>query len=58
MGSQVLNTIAEIFLQYFKDKDIKCLLDTKNITFYIRYMDDIFIIYDSKRMHLTLSPRI
>jgi len=55
MGSPVLNTIAEIFLQYFKDKHIKRLLDTRNITFYVRYVDGILIIYDSKR---TLSPRI
>jgi hypothetical protein len=50
-GSTVSNTIAEIFLQYFKDKHIKCLLNTRNITFYICYMDDMLIICDSKRMH-------
>jgi hypothetical protein len=58
MESPVSNTIVEIFLQYFEDKHRKHHLDTKNITFYIRYMDDILIIYDSKRMHPTLSPRI
>jgi len=48
MGSPILNTTAEIFLQYFEDKRIKHLLDTKNITYYIRYVDDVLTIYDSK----------
>ena len=49
MGSPILNTIAEIFLHYFEDKHIKHLLDTKNITFYIRYVADVLIIYYSKK---------
>jgi hypothetical protein len=50
-GSPISNTIAEIFLQYFEDKHIKHLLDTKNITYYIRYVDDVLILYESKRIH-------
>jgi len=50
MGSPISNLIGEIFLQYFEDKHIKHLLDTKNITFYICYVADILIIYDTKRI--------
>jgi len=48
MGSPILSTIAEIFLQLLEDILIKQLLDTKNITFYTMYVDDILIIYDTK----------
>jgi hypothetical protein len=44
MGSPISSTIAEIFLQHLEDIHIKQLLDTKNIIFYIRYVDDILII--------------
>ena len=40
----ISSTIAEIFLQYFQDKHIKHFLDTKNVTFYVHYVDDILII--------------
>jgi hypothetical protein len=50
MGSPISSTIAEIFLQHFEDTHIKQLLDTKNILFYTRYVDDIVIIYDTKRI--------
>jgi hypothetical protein len=43
--------MAEIFLQYFEDIHVKQLMDTKNIIFYTRYVDDILIVYDTKRMH-------
>jgi hypothetical protein len=49
MGSPISGTIAEIFLQHFEDTNIKHLLDTKNIAFYKRYVDDILIIYDTTR---------
>jgi hypothetical protein len=49
MWSQVSCTIAEIFLQHIENKHIKQLLDSKIITFYTRYVDDIFIIYDKNR---------
>jgi hypothetical protein len=41
MGSPTSSTIAEIFLQYFEDIHIKQLMDTKNIVFYTRYVDNI-----------------
>jgi hypothetical protein len=49
MGSPIYGIIAEIFLQHFEDTNIKHLLDTKNLAFYTRYVDDILIIYDMTR---------
>jgi hypothetical protein len=54
MGSPISSTIAEIFLQHFEDIHIKQLLDMKNIIFYTHYVDDILIIYDTKRIHSNL----
>ena len=45
VGSPISSTIAEIFLQYLEDIHIKKLLDTKNIIFYTRYVDDISKMY-------------
>jgi hypothetical protein len=49
MGSPISGIIAEIFLQQLENSHIKFLLDSKYITFYSRYVDDIFIIYDASR---------
>jgi len=49
MGSPISGTMAEIFLQYIENRHLKHLLDSKNIIFYTRYVDDIFIIYDTTR---------
>jgi tRNA A-37 threonylcarbamoyl transferase component Bud32 len=54
MGSPVSNTTAKIFLQYFEDKHIKHILDTKNVSLYVCYVNDIVIIYDSKKIHSDL----
>jgi hypothetical protein len=51
IGSPISSTITEIFLQYSEDIHIKQLLDTKNIIFYTRYVDDILNIHDTKRTH-------
>ena len=45
------STMAEIFLQNLEDMHIKQLLGAKNILFYTRYVDDILIIYDTKKTH-------
>jgi hypothetical protein len=47
--SPISSIIAEIFLKHFEDTNIKHLLDTKNLAFYTRYVDDILIIYDTTR---------
>ena len=51
MGSPISSIITEIFLQHIEDLHIKQLLDTKNHLQYTRYIDDILIIYDTKRIH-------
>jgi hypothetical protein len=43
MGSPISSTTAEIFPQYFEDVHIKQLMDTKNIIFYTRYVDEIHV---------------
>jgi hypothetical protein len=48
MGSPISGPIAEIFLQNIENTHIKHLLDTKNIIYYTRYVDDILIIYDTR----------
>ena len=48
-GSPISGTMAEIFLQGLENAHTKHLLDSKNIVFYARYIDDILIIYDSTR---------
>jgi len=55
MGSPISAIIAEIFLQQLEDTYIKHWLDSKSITYYARYVDDIFIIYD---LHKTNGNQI
>jgi hypothetical protein len=52
MGSPISSLIAEIFLQQYEDTNIKQLLDTKNLAFYMRYVDDILIIFDTTKINL------
>jgi len=54
MGSPISSTIAEIFLQYFEDIQIKQLLDTKRHNILHNYGDNILIIYDTKITHSDL----
>jgi hypothetical protein len=49
MGSPISGIIAEIFLQLYEEKHLNQLLDGRGITFYTRYVDDIFIIYDTNK---------
>jgi hypothetical protein len=45
--------IAEgIFLQQYKDANIKHLLDTKKLAYYTRYVDDILIVFDMTKINL------
>jgi hypothetical protein len=48
MGSPISGTIAEIFLQYLEHIHIRPLIDSKEILLYVRYIDDILIIYDTE----------
>jgi hypothetical protein len=49
MGSPISSTIAEAYLQYLENIYIKHWLDSKEILFYKRYVDDILIAYDKKK---------
>ena len=49
MGSPISSTIAEIFLQHPEDAHVKQLLDSRNIAFDTRYVDDILITYDTEK---------
>jgi len=48
MGSPISNTVAEIFLQYLENTHLKHILESKQIIFYTRYVDDILMIYNTK----------
>jgi len=48
-GSPISGTLAEVFLQQLENSIIKHLIDAKILSFYTRYVDDIFLIYDSTR---------
>ena len=52
MGSPISSLIAEIFLQHYEDANIKQLLALKNIALYVRYVDDILVIYDTTKINL------
>ena len=47
MGSPISGTMVKIFIQHLGDSFVKHLLNSKSITFYSRYVDDILKIYDS-----------
>ena len=47
MKSPISGTMVKIFIQNLGDSFVKHLLDSKSITFYSRYVDDILKIYDS-----------
>ena len=48
MGSPISNTDAEIFLQYLENTHLKHILESKQIIFYTRYIDDLLMIYNTK----------
>jgi len=52
MGSPNSSLITGIFLQQYEDKNIRHLIDTKNIAYYARYVDDILIIFDTTKISL------
>jgi hypothetical protein len=49
MGSPLSSTLAEIYLQYFKELMIKHWTETGEITYYRRYVDDIIIMFDQNK---------
>jgi hypothetical protein len=49
MGSPPSNTLNEIYLQYFEEMMIKHWIETGEITYYRRYVDDTIIISDQNK---------
>jgi hypothetical protein len=49
MGSPFSGIMAEIFLQHLENTQLKQIIDTNNTIFYTGYVDDILIIYDTKK---------
>jgi len=45
MGSPLSGTLAELFLQYLEKFYIKHWINSREIYFYTRYVDDILVIY-------------
>ena len=52
MGSPLSNDIAEIFLQYHEQSQLKHLMENRTIEYYTRYVDDIFIIYNTEHTNM------
>ena len=48
MESPISNTIVEILLQKYENLFIKHWIESKSITYYSRYVDDIFIMFNTK----------
>jgi hypothetical protein len=51
MGSHISGTLAEIYLQLIEERYIKHWVESQNIVYYKRYVDDIFIIFDNSRIN-------
>jgi hypothetical protein len=50
MGSPLSNTMAEIFLQDLEQNRIKHFLEDEKIIYYNSYIDDIFMIYNQRKL--------
>jgi hypothetical protein len=49
MGSPISSTIAEIYLQFLEKIYIKQWLESKEIIYYKRYVDNILVIFDQNK---------
>ena len=49
IGSPISGKIAHILLQHLGHIHVRPLIDSKQMLFYTRYIDDILIIYDTER---------
>jgi transcriptional regulator NrdR family protein len=58
MGSPISSTTAEIYLQYLENIYIKHWLDSKEILFYKRYVDDILMAYDEEKIDEQIISQI
>jgi hypothetical protein len=55
MGSPLSSTATELYLQYFEELVIKHWLDTNDIIYYRRYVNDILIIFDQNKTDVTTT---
>ena len=46
IGSPTSSMLAEMYLQYFEKIHLKYYLETRDIIYYKRYVDDLLIIFD------------
>jgi glycine/serine hydroxymethyltransferase len=53
MGSPISETLAEIYLQQIEELYIKHWIESQEIVYYKRYVDDILIIFDQHRINKT-----
>lgn len=51
MGLTILSLSAEIFFQHYEDLTIKHWLGTEAINYYTRHVNNIFIIFDSRKTY-------
>jgi len=49
LGSPISSTVAEIYLQCLEEMYIKQCLESKEIIYYLRYVDDILIIFNQNK---------
>ena len=48
MGSPISGTLAEIFLQQIEEYNVKHWIENGDLFYYRRYVDDLFIIIDTR----------
>jgi hypothetical protein len=51
MGSPIPGTLTEIYLRLIEERYIKHWIGDQNIVYYKRYVDDIFIIFDTSKIN-------
>jgi hypothetical protein len=53
MGSPISGTLAEIYLQLIEESFIKLWIESQELLYYKRYIDDILIIFDQNKTNET-----
>ena len=51
MGSPMSSTLADIYLHFFEELIIKYWMETGEITYYRRYVDDIILILEQNKIN-------
>jgi hypothetical protein len=52
MGSPLYSTATKLYLQYFEERIVKHWLETNEIIYYRRYVDDILLIFDQQKTNI------